>query len=598
MKKLAILLIGVTVMFISCRKDLDKPNINVFPTGNDWSVGRILDSLAVLTSYQFDTIFDKNAENAVVKGYVLADEVNGNIYRTFYLRGEDGRCIAVYRKGASDGGSENFEVREGDYVGYKLYGSVISSYNGLPQIQVQEHDPNELIVIYKRNCVEKIAPVDTDIERINAGEHLCDLVRISDVQFEEYEGLTYANESSTTNRSLMSCAGESIIVRTSNYASFASELLPSGRGTLTSIVSVYGNTWQLLLRDPFYDVFMNDIRCGGGGDPMDLPYKQVFASSFGTYTKANVLGDQEWIIDFETAKMTGKEGDGYYANEDWLISSPVNMTGDHVLAEISYLARYFSDINNELTLWVSEDYEFDEDPNDYTWENIPVEWSLSPDWNTFYDLEVVLDQYIGKTVTFAVKYISEEGSCGTIEIKSIDIRNGQPTPPPVTIFEESFATGQGDFSVENVVLAPELSYVWKHDSQYGCMKASAYLSGTNHDSESWLISPAIDLTGYTNVFMTFEHAYKFATNYEEDMRVYVSTDYTSGSPADATWTKLDIPQYPAGTNWNFVESGEMDLSEYTSSNNVRIAFRYSSTSTEAPTWEIKNMVVISEFTNE
>ena len=96
------------MLFASCKKDNDKPFINVFPTGNDWTVGRILDSLSALNSYQFDTVFDRNAQNAVVKGYVIADETNGNIYRTFYLRGEDGKCVAVYRRGASDGGSDQF----------------------------------------------------------------------------------------------------------------------------------------------------------------------------------------------------------------------------------------------------------------------------------------------------------------------------------------------------------------------------------------------------------------------------------------------------------------------------------------------------------
>lgn len=149
MKKLAILLIGITMLFASCKKDNDKPFINVFPTGNDWTVGRILDSLSALNSYQFDTVFDRNAQNAVVKGYVIADETNGNIYRTFYLRGEDGKCVAVYRRGASDGGSDQFNVRQGDYIGCKLYGSVVSSYNNLPQLQLQEHDVNSLIVIYR-----------------------------------------------------------------------------------------------------------------------------------------------------------------------------------------------------------------------------------------------------------------------------------------------------------------------------------------------------------------------------------------------------------------------------------------------------------------
>ena len=424
MKKLAILLIGVTMLFASCKKDLDKPEINVFPTGNEWSVGRILDSLQKLNTYQFDTVFDSNAENAIVKGYVIGDEASGNIYRTFYLRGEDGKCVAVYRKGASEGGSEEFNVRAGDYIGYKLYGSIISSYNNLPQIQVQAQNPNELIVIYKKNCTDKVQPIETTIDSINAGKHLCDLVKLSNVQFESYQGLTYAEPNSTTNRNLVSCSGESVIVRTSNYASFAEDPLPEGRGTLISVVSVYNSTWQLLLRNPREDVNMTESRCGEGGEVQPMPYAQSFASSFGTYTTYNVLGGQTWIIDYQTAKMTGKDGD-FYENEDWLISSPVEIVNvEHAKAVVNYVAQY-NGPDNDVTIQISSDYEFGEDPRDYTWTQLNATFPNTGGWNDFQNKEVSLDEFIGQTVTLAVKFISTDTQSRTIEVKSITIEEGE-----------------------------------------------------------------------------------------------------------------------------------------------------------------------------
>ena len=590
MKKLAILLIGVTLMLGSCKKDLDQPSITHFPESNVWTVGRILDSLNSLTSYQFDTVFDKNSENAVVKGYVIADEIGGNIYRTFYLRGEDGKCIAVYRKGSSDGGSDDFNVRTGDYIGYKLYGSIISEYSKLPQIQVQEHDVNDLIVIYERGCYDKVQPISTTIEDIEAGNHLCDLVKINGVQFEEYEGLTYAEGQSNTNRSLVSCSGESIIVRTSGYASFAAEPLPSGKGSLTSIVSVYNTTWQLLIRNTS-DVNLNGPRCGQGGEVMDLPYNQSFTSSFGTYMPYNVSGDQTWIIDHETAKMTGKVGSEFFANEDWLISSPIDMTGDNVKVSINYLARYFTNFNNELVLKVSEDYEYGDDPTNATWTDIPVEWENVSDWNTFLTNEVALDEYIGKIVTLAVRYVSPEGSCGTIEIKSIKVENGVPTPPAATIFDEPFSTGQGDFTIQDVFLATGLSYVWSYKSPYG-MVASAFTNNTSYESESWLISPAIDMNGYNTAYLSFDHAAnKLNGSPATYYTVWASTDYVDGLPETATWTQLNVPNYPAGNNWTFVGSGDVDMSAYLGNTNVHIAFKYTSEEGNSGSWEIKNVLI-------
>lgn len=570
------------MLFVSCKKDNDKPEIQQFPENNVWTVGQILDTLATGT-FQFDKDWHKDA---VVKGYVIADETGGNIYRTFYLRGEDGRCIAVYRKGSSDGGSEDFNVREGDHIGYKLYGSIISEYSKLPQIQVQAYDPNELIVIYERGCVDKVQPISTTIERINAGEHLCDLVKLEDVQFESYEGLTYAEGTTNTNRNLVSCDVGAIIVRTSGYANFAAEPLPAGKGTLTSIVSVYNTTWQLLIRKTG-DVHLDGQRCGEGGDVMDLPYNQSFALSFGTYTTFNVSGDQSWIIDFETAKMTGKVGQEYFANEDWLISSPINMTGDHAKVVINYLARYFTNFSSELNLMVSEDYVYGEDPTQYTWNNVAVEWENVGDWNTFLTAEVAVDEYLGKQITLAVKYVSPSGSCGTIEIKSIKVENGVPTPPAQTILNESFASSQGEFEIVNVELGG-LTYVWAHSADYSCMKASAYNQHA-YDAESWLVSPAVDLSPYNSAKLSFEHTYKYGNNHEEEMTLWVTTNYT-GDVTTTEWTQIQIPNYPAGTNFTFVNSGEIDLSAYLNGT-VYFAFKYMSTTAGAATWEVKNVLI-------
>ena len=588
MKKLAILLIGVTLVFFACKKkDFDKPEINSFPTTNVWTVGQILDTLATGT-FQFDKEWHKDA---VVKGYVIADESGGNIYRTFYLRGTDGKCIAVYRKGASDGGSESFNVKTGDYIGYKLYGSIISEYSKLPQVQVQEYNPNKLIVIFERGCNDKVQPVETTVEDINAGKHLCDLVKVGDVQFEQYEGLTYAEGQTNTNRSLVSCSGESVIVRTSGYASFAGEYLPEGRGTLTSIVSVYNTTWQLLIRNTD-DVNMTERRCGEGGEIMNLPYNQSFASSFGTYTTFSVKGDETWIIDFSTAKMTGKTGSDFHENEDWLLSSPVEITNvEHAMATVNYVAQYNGPAD-DVTIQISSDYEYGDDPTNATWTKLDVEFPNTGGWQDFQDVTIVLDEYIGQTVTFAVKFISTATQSRTIEVKSIKIEEGQPTPPPAIIFSEPFTTGQGDFTINNELLPTGLNYVWKFSEQYG-MVASAYANNTSYAAKSWLISPSIDLSGYSSAVLTFDHAANKLSSGSPSQFYFVriATDYDPSSPSAVTWTYLEVPNYPPGNNWTFVNSGEIDLSPYLGYDNVHIAFVYTSEDGNSGSWEIKNVLI-------
>lgn len=152
------------------------------------------------------------------------------------------------------------------------------------------------------------------------------------------------------------------------------------------------------------------------------------------------------------------------------------------------------------------------------------------------------------------------------------------------IFSETFETSQGSFTVDNKVLPTGATSVWNFASGYG-MKATAYINGANNDSESWLISPEIDLSGKSSVTLTFEHTGKyFGTPSEEaTLQVY------DGS----AWKAVTIPTYFTNSDWNFVSSGDINLSSF-AGKKVKIAFRYTSTTAKAGTWEVKNVVVSSE----
>ena len=73
---------------------------------------------------------------------------------------------------------------------------------------------------------------------------------------------------------------------------------------------------------------------------------------------------------------------------------------------------------------------------------------------------------------------------------------------------EGLFDSQGDFVVEDKMLSEGLSYVWTWSGSYG-MKASAFVNDTNLPSESWLISPVIDLSQLTSATLTFQQAGNF-----------------------------------------------------------------------------------------
>ena len=151
-------------------------------------------------------------------------------------------------------------------------------------------------------------------------------------------------------------------------------------------------------------------------------------------------------------------------------------------------------------------------------------------------------------------------------------------------YEESFASDQGNFTIENVTLPSALTYVWSHSSNY--MKASAYVSGA-YEASSRLVSPILQL-GDAPV-LSFSHAANFLTNKANVKAAFFVQIKKQG---ESSWSNLTLGDdlYPDGASWTFVDA-TVDLSANYANENVQIAFLYTSTSSLAGTWEVKNFKV-------
>ena len=169
-----------------------------------------------------------------------------------------------------------------------------------------------------------------------------------------------------------------------------------------------------------------------------------------------------------------------------------------------------------------------------------------------------------------------------------------PTPEEGDFLNETFTDSQGDFTIQDIDLGT-LTYVWNHDADYDCMKASAFV-GNNVAAESWLISPQIDLTNAESAELAFETAVNFlkGNTLSDHMKVNVSTDYTNDVET-ATWDEISMTGWPESDSWTFVNIDPYNLSEYVGKK-IYIAFQYISTADCAPTIEIKNVKVTGERT--
>ena len=190
-------------------------------------------------------------------------------------------------------------------------------------------------------------------------------------------------------------------------------------------------------------------------------------------------------------------------------------------------------------------------------------------------------------------YTNSNTGSSTPEVVDADIESfeggSSETPAGDAIYSESFASGQGDWTIENKNLPEGLSAVWAYNEQYKCMLASGYSNNENFDSESWLISPVIDLAGQASAYLEFDQA----VNFFSDIATAKKQAVVKIREENGSWTDLNIPQYPTALSWTFLNSGSIDIKAY-AGKKIQIAFVYISTSAKAGSWEVNNVKIVKE----
>ena len=137
---------------------------------------------------------------------------------------------------------------------------------------------------------------------------------------------------------------------------------------------------------------------------------------------------------------------------------------------------------------------------------------------------------------------------------------------------------------------------WHQGSYQGTTYANmnGYANSTYNQNEDWLIGyvQVPDLT-FTDLFVGFRTAMKFDG---DPLRVAISTDYDGQSdPTDFEWEDItDAFDFSTG-NYEWVESGAVNVLGLVDSESFYIAFIYTSTDQAASSWEIDYVKVWGAF---
>lgn len=333
------------------KQDFDRPPITTIPVGDVYTIGDLVNILNTTGATQFNN-------NASVYGIVTMDEVSGNIYKSAYIQDATG---AINLRLQESGG-----LRVGDSIRVYLKGVILSEYNKLRQLSNVHNDSN-IVILANRKFIE---PEVVTIDQIKTGSYQCKLIKLENVQFIAGDtASTWADTDVTTNRTIEDCSGKSVIVRTSNFASFQGENLPNGKGSLVAIAGIFNTTPQLYVRSTT-EVKMDSARCGsgggGGGEAVDMVNE-----NFSTAQDNSDINIPGWanIAEAGTRKWQGKiyQGDGYaqatgYNSNlpsmiTWLVTPNVKMDQKKYLRFRTAKAYWEHGDDVPLTVMVSSNFD-------------------------------------------------------------------------------------------------------------------------------------------------------------------------------------------------------------------------------------------------
>ena len=230
-------------------------------------------------------------QDQVLKAVITGNDESGNIFKKIYLQDETG---AIEMEVDQSSVYNYYPVGQTVYV--DLNGLSISVYGDEQQLGHPEgylyrtpwEDFEKHVSKDGWANPENAKPVVIDdISTINAApdNYKFKLVQFTGVTFQNGGKGIFAPEDGYGEENITDSHGNTIMIRTSNYASFAGNKLPEGKGNVTGILGRFRGTWQLTLRTA-NDVsdFTGSNEEEGGNEGGETPSGEtvLFQESFGT----------------------------------------------------------------------------------------------------------------------------------------------------------------------------------------------------------------------------------------------------------------------------------------------------------------------------
>ena len=320
-----------------------------------------------------------------------------------------------------------------------------------------------------------------------------------------------------------------------------------------------------------------------------------YLSDDGTFSgsyEADGSGDGNW---FEVYRAYWLNNGKFTKGDEFAIGDEVTICGELTsykgTPETNQNAAYIYSIKKSLVSVTPSAFEVSKDENTVVakvlYSGDALEFSSDADWLNVSGMNRVKDTTM---VSIHVAPNDADARTGVITLASSKGKDSSKVTVTVTQapgfsafalpFEQTFLDGKGAWETVDVVPVDGVT-IWAQDAKYG-MKAT---STKKVPSQAELISPNIDLSGVSSAVLSFEHVSRYAGNVYDELKLFASIDIGE------TWQEILIPVYSPGTNWNYVNSGDISLKKF-AGNLVILKFVYKSTENAYATWEIKNLKIV------
>ncbi len=368
----------------------------------------------------------------IIKGIVTSDDRQGNIYQTLYL--EDATAGIVVRYGGSNGIGQIYPPGTRVYV--DCSGLYIGDFRGLVQIGTQDVDNNvERIgegsissVLIRGPFEGEVAGTTISLASLSPDD-VGKRIKVPNVEFINSElsnSYAEAGEASSRNRILSDCDGNEIIMRNSDFSTFAGQGLPSGNGEVLAVLNIFDGTYQLFINEPS-NVSLTGNRCDnstGGGDPLislnfeDLEDFDII--NYSGWINEDQLNSTQWEKrSFDNNGFAQIRGFMSTAPMDtWLITPEIDLSQATKMSFVSATAFWTHDA---LTVMYSNDFSGDVSAANWIELSPTIAGSSDPnyDWIPSGDVDLSAANGMGR---IAFRYEGDPTTnTGTIRLDDLKI---------------------------------------------------------------------------------------------------------------------------------------------------------------------------------